>query len=75
MGRTIQLTAEDGFVLDAYLAEPQGRPKGGLVVIQEIFGVNRHMRGVTDAFAQHGYLAICPALFDRAKKHVELGYT
>lgn len=75
MGQNIQLTAEDGFVLDAYLAEPRGKPKGGLVVVQEIFGVNNHMRGVTDTFAQHGYLAICPALFDRAKKHVELGYT
>lgn len=75
MGQNIQLTAEDGFVLDAYLAEPQGKPKGALVVIQEIFGVNNHMRGVTDEFARHGYLAICPALFDRARKKVELGYT
>jgi len=75
MGQNIQLTAEDGFALDAYLAEPIGKPKAGLVVIQEIFGVNSHMRGVTDEFARHGYLAICPGLFDRAKKNVELGYT
>ena len=75
MGQTITLTAEDGFALDAYLAEPQGKPKGALVVIQEIFGVNSHMRGVTDEFARHGYLSICPGLFDRAKKKVELGYT
>lgn len=75
MSKTIPLTAEDGFGLDAYLAEPQGKPKGALVVIQEIFGVNSHMRGVTDEFARQGYLSICPALFDRAKKSVELGYT
>ncbi|MFO0996386.1 MAG: dienelactone hydrolase family protein [Alphaproteobacteria bacterium] len=75
MGQTIELKAEDGFTLAAYRAEPAGKPKGGLVVIQEIFGVNRHMRGVTDEFARRGYLAICPALFDRAKRGVELGYT
>lgn len=75
MGQAITLTAEDGFTLDAYLAEPQGKPKGALVVIQEIFGVNSHMRGATDEFARQGYLAVCPALFDRAKKKVELGYT
>lgn len=74
MGQTIELKAEDGFALAAYRAEPAGKPKGGLVVIQEIFGVNRHMRGVTDEFARRGYLAICPALFDRAKRGVELGY-
>jgi len=75
MGQTITLTAEDGFGFDAYLAEPKGKPKAGLVVIQEIFGVNSHMRGVTDEFARHGYLSVCPALFDRAKKKVDLGYT
>ncbi len=75
MGQTIELRAEDGFTLAAYRAEPAGKPKGALVVIQEIFGVNRHMRGVTDEFARRGYLSICPALFDRAKRGVELGYT
>jgi carboxymethylenebutenolidase len=75
MGRKITLTAEDGFTLDAYRADPAGTPKGGIVVIQEIFGVNNHMRGVAETYAANGYLAIAPALFDRAKKGVELGYT
>ncbi len=75
MGRKITLTAEDGFTLDAYRADPAGAPKGGIVVIQEIFGVNNHMRGVTETYAANGYLAIAPALFDRAEKGVELGYT
>ena len=75
MGKTIKLKAEDGFELNAYKAEPAGKPKGGLVVIQEIFGVNDHMRRVTDGFAQAGYLAIAPALFDRDRPGIELGYT
>ncbi len=75
MGQTITLTAGDGFVLDAYRADPTGTPRGGLVVIQEIFGVNSHMRGVADAFAADGYAVVAPALFDRAEKGVELGYT
>lgn len=70
----IKLTAKDGFTLAAYRAEPKGKPRGGIVVIQEIFGVNRHMRAVTDGFAADGYLAICPALFDRAQRGVDLGY-
>ena len=74
MGEAITLTAEDGFVLDAYRAEPPGQVRGGLVVIQEIFGVNGHIRGVADAFAADGYAVIAPALFDRAEKGVELGY-
>jgi carboxymethylenebutenolidase len=74
MGEMITLTAEDGFTLDAYKATPEGTPKGGIVVIQEIFGVNSHIRGDTDKFARHGYLAIAPAMFDRLEKNVELGY-
>lgn len=74
MGEMITLTAEDGFELDAYKAAPEGTPKGGIVVIQEIFGVNSHIRGDTDKFARHGYLAIAPAVFDRLEKNVELGY-
>jgi carboxymethylenebutenolidase len=75
MGQRLRLTAEDGFTLDAYRADPAGTPKGGIVVIQEIFGVNNHVRGVVESYAANGYAAIAPALFDRAEKGVELGYT
>ena len=74
MSRTMELTAADGAAIDAYRADPAGRPKGGIVVLQEIFGVNAHIRRVADGFAAEGYLAIAPALFDRAKAGVELGY-
>ncbi len=74
MGENIQLTASDGHTFDAYRAAPAGTPKGGIVVIQEIFGVNSHIREVADSFAADGYLAIAPAVFDRAEKNVELGY-
>lgn len=74
MGQVIQLTAADGHKLSAYRADPAGKPKGGIVVIQEIFGVNGHMRRVTDGFAADGYVAIAPALFDRVKPGIELGY-
>ncbi len=75
MGETIELKASDGFELSAYKAAPQGTPRGGLVVIQEIFGVNNHMRGVADGFAKDGYLCIVPAMFDRAQRGVQLGYS
>ncbi len=71
----MKLTAADGVAIDAYRADPAGWPKGGIVVLQEIFGVNAHIRRVADGFAAEGYLAIAPALFDRAKPGVELGYT
>ncbi|MBI1778121.1 MAG: dienelactone hydrolase family protein [Proteobacteria bacterium] len=74
MSETITLTASDGFKLGCYIARPQGKPKAGLVVIQEIFGVNNHMRGVADGFAKDGYLAVTPAIFDRVKPGIELGY-
>ena len=74
MGKTIELKAKDGFTLAAYRADPAGKPKGGLVVIQEIFGVNHHIRDVTDRFAALGYAAIAPALFDRTKRGVDIGY-
>ncbi len=74
MAETIKLTAADGHEFAAYLAQPEGRPKGGLVVIQEIFGVNGHMRRVADGFAADGYLAIAPALYDRDRPGIELGY-
>jgi carboxymethylenebutenolidase len=74
MGKKIELTAADGFKLDAYVAEPTGTPRAGLLVLQEIFGVNHHIRSVTDRWAADGYLAIAPALFDRVSKGIELGY-
>ncbi len=74
MGQTITLTAEDGHELSAYRADPAGAPRGGLVVIQEIFGVNAHIRSVCDRFAGAGYAAIAPAMFDRVERGVELDY-
>ncbi|MEO6017588.1 MAG: dienelactone hydrolase family protein [Polaromonas sp.] len=75
MGQFIQLKAADGFALPAYVAEPEGQPRGAVVVLQEIFGVNSHIRAVTDRFAVQGYLAIAPATFERVKPGVEIGYT
>ncbi len=74
MGQNITLTAKDGFKLGAYRADPQGKPRGGIVVIQEIFGVNHHIRSVTDRYAALGFLAIAPAVFDRVEKNFETGY-
>lgn len=70
----IELQASDGHRFKAYRAAPPGKPKAGLVVLQEIFGVNGHMRAVADDFAQRGYLAIAPALFDRMRPGIEFGY-
>ena len=74
MGKMIDLTASDGFRLKAYRAEPSGTPKGAIIVIQEIFGVNGHIQRVADGYAQDGYVAIAPALFDRIRPGIELGY-
>ena len=74
MGTQIELTAGDGHVLSAYLAEPSGKARGGVVVIQEIFGVNPHIRAVCDEYAAAGYRALAPALFDRVERGVEVGY-
>ncbi len=74
MSETVQLHAQDGQVLDAYLAKPQGTPIGSLVVLQEIFGVNKSIRDVADAYAADGFFVVVPALFDRYEKKVELGY-
>src|ERR1700679_2855946 len=74
MGETIQLKAADGFSLSAYVAGPATAAKG-VVVVQEIFGVNHHIRDMADRFAALGYRVIAPALFDRAEPNVELGYT
>ncbi len=75
MGQTIELKAADGFAFPAYVAEPSGTPKGAIVVLQEIFGVNSHIRSVADGYAANGYLAVAPATFSRVQKDVELGYT
>ena len=74
MGRSVSLTAKDSHILEAYTAEPTGPVKGGLVIIQEIFGVNSHVRHLVDEFAAKGYETIAPALFDRVEKGIELGY-
>jgi carboxymethylenebutenolidase len=74
MSHMLSLKASDGHALDAYLAQPQGAPKAGVVILQEIFGINPHIRSVADVYAKHGYLAIAPALFDRARKGVEYAY-
>lgn len=73
MGRDIAIDTPHGLV-DGWLAEPQGAPRGGLVVLQEIFGVNAHIRSVTERFAAHGFRALAPALFDPVQGEVELGY-
>jgi len=75
MGQFIDLTAKDGFTFPAYVAEPTGKPKGAIVVVPEIFGVNSHIRSVADGYAAEGYLAVSPSTFHRVKPGVELGYS
>lgn len=75
MGETVRLKSSDGHELDAYVARPAGEPVAGLVVVQEIFGVNRHIRSVADGWAKDGFLAVAPALFDRIERGVELEYS
>src|SRR5438309_6019875 len=75
MGEYSTIMARDGHEFQAWLAAAPGRPRGALVVIQEIFGVNSHIRKVTDGFAADGYTAIAPCLFDRVRRGIELGYT
>jgi len=75
MGQWIDLQAADGFVSPAYVAQPDGLPRGGVVVLQEIFGVNTHIREVADGYAAAGYVAVAPSTFHRAEAGVELGYT
>jgi carboxymethylenebutenolidase len=74
VGTTIRGTAADGHELSIYRADPTGAPRGALVIAQEIFGVNSHIRAVCDDYAAQGYVAVAPALFDRAERSVELGY-
>jgi len=76
MGQTIELKAADGHAFPAYVAQPAGTPKGGIVVLQEIFGVNSHIRSVADGYAAAGYFVVAPSTFSRiGKASVELGYT
>lgn len=74
MGEFIDLKAADGQSIPAYVARPDGTPRGAVVVLQEIFGVNAHIRSVADGYAKEGYLAVAPSTFHRVKPGVELGY-
>src|ERR1700755_25239 len=75
MGQDIKLTASDNFQLGGYRADPAGAPKAAVVVIQEIFGVNHHIRSVCDRLAAEGYVAIAPSIFDRSPPDFPCGYT
>ena len=75
MGSFVELTAVDGVKIPAYVAKPEGAARGAIVVLQEIFGVNAHIRSVADRYAAQGYVAVAPALFQRVQPNVELGYT
>jgi carboxymethylenebutenolidase len=74
MGQFIQIESADGQSIPHYVAQPAGQPKGGIVVIQEIFGVNSHIQSVVDFYASQGYLAAAPSIFHRVKPNVDLGY-
>jgi carboxymethylenebutenolidase len=75
VGHDIKLTASDGFQLGGYRADPTGPEKGALVVIQEIFGVNHHIRNVCDRYAREGYVAVAPSIFDRTEPNFQSGYS
>ena len=75
MGKFIDLQASDGHKFAAYLAEPPGKARGGMVVIPEVFGVNSHIKQVADGYAADGYLAVAPAMFDRAQRNYDTGYS
>ena len=75
MGQFNNLQSADGFLVPAYVAQPDGAPRGAVVVLQEIFGVNSHIRSVADGYAAAGYLAVAPSTFHRVKPGAELGYT
>ena len=74
MNELIEVIAKDNHKFSAYISQPHGKPKAGIVIIQEIFGVNKHIKEVTDLYASKGYLCIAPSLFDRIEKNVTLGY-
>lgn len=75
MGEHTTLMARDGHEFGAYLAAPKGAPRGAMIIVQEIFGVNTHIRAVADEYAAQGYLSIAPALFDRIRRGIEMGYS
>jgi carboxymethylenebutenolidase len=75
MGNFIDLKAADGFVFPAYVAQPAGPAKAAVVVLQEIFGVNSHIRSVADGYAAEGYLAVAPSTFHRVRPGVDIGYS
>jgi carboxymethylenebutenolidase len=75
MGQNIELNASDGHRMSAYAAGPSSRARGGIVVIQEIFGVTRHIRAVADQYAAAGFNAVAPALFDRLERNIDVPYT
>jgi len=75
MSEFTTIMARDGHEFRAWLAPPPGRPRGALVIVQEVFGVNSHIRAVTDAYAKEGFVAIAPCLFDRVRRGIELGYS
>ena len=75
MGAFIELRAADGLTFPAYVAQPAGPAKGAVVVLQEIFGINSHIRAVADGYAAQGYLAVAPSTFHRVKPGVESGYS
>ena len=75
MGKNITLKASDGHEFAAYRADPAGKPKGCMIVIQEIFGVNDHIRDIANRIAANGYLAVAPCMQDRAQRGFETGYT
>jgi len=74
MGENVKITSGDGFVFDAYRAEPEGTPNASILLIQEIFGINNHIRSVADDYASKGYLVLAPAIFDRYAPGIELDY-
>jgi carboxymethylenebutenolidase len=74
-GQFTRLMARDGHEFDAWLTPATSTPRGAILVLQEIFGVNSHIRAVTDGFAAEGYVAIAPSLFDRVRREVELDYS
>ena len=73
-GQHHRMTAADGFESSVYIARPSGPPRGGVVILPEIFGVNAHIRAVTDRYASRGYLAVAPSVFDRVQRDLDLGY-
>ena len=75
MGEIINATASDGHEFDIYLAQSKGSPRGGIVLIQEIFGVNNHIKNVAEKFSSNGYLVGVPSLFDRVQPDIQLGYS